>query len=122
MRSLWASLLVLAVAAGALLLDGDRPARADIYSWTDADGVVHVGLFNGGGVARFSPTGESLEMIRLPVVTCTKSAFGGDDLRDLYCTTAWLNNADKRAEQPTLGGLYRVRVDRPGQPQTLFRW
>ena len=88
----------------------------------DADGVVHVGLFNGGGVARFSPSGEPLEMIRLPVVTCTKSAFGGDDLRDLYCTTAWLNNADKRAGQPTLGGLYRVRVDRPGLPQALFRW
>jgi D-xylonolactonase len=88
----------------------------------DADGVVHVGLFNGGGVGRFSPSGERLETIRLPVVTVTKAAFGGDDLRDLYCTTAWLNNAAKRAEQPTLGGLYRVRLDRPGLPQSLFRW
>mgnify|MGYP001762412880 CR=1 FL=1 len=29
-------------------------------------------------------------------------------------TTAWLGNADKRAEQPTLGGLYHVRVETPG--------
>lgn len=88
----------------------------------DVDGILHVSLFNGGGIARYSPTGARLADIGLPVVTVTKAAFGGDDLRDLYCTTAWLGNADKRAEQPALGGLYRVRVDRPGLPQALFRW
>ena len=87
----------------------------------DADGVLHVGLFNGWGVARFSPAGERIGTIRLPVQTVTKAAFAGDDLRDLYCTTAWLHNADKRAEQPTLGGLYRVRVDTPGLPQHRVR-
>jgi sugar lactone lactonase YvrE len=80
----------------------------------DAAGVVHVGLFNGWGVARFSPQGERLGTIRLPVQTGTKAAFGGGDLRDLYCTTAWAFNADKRDAQPSLGGLYRVRVDQPG--------
>jgi len=83
----------------------------------DAEGVLHVGLFNGWGVARFSPQGERIGTIRLPVQTVTKAAFGGGDLRDLYCTTAWLGNADKRGEQPTLGGLYRLRVETPGLPQ-----
>lgn len=87
----------------------------------DAAGVVHVGLFNGWGVARFSPAGERLEPIRMPVQTVTKAAFAGDDLRDLYCTTAWLGNADKRQAQPGLGGLYRVRVATPGLPQALAR-
>lgn len=87
----------------------------------DVEGVLHVGLFNGWGVARFSPGGEPLGTIRFPVQTVTKAAFAGDDLRDLYCTTAWLNNADKRAEQPTLGGLFRVRVDTPGLPQHRVR-
>lgn len=87
----------------------------------DQDGVLHVGLFNGWGVARFSPAGERIGTIRLPVQTVTKAAFGGPDLRDLYCTTAWLGNADKRAAQPTLGGLYRVRVATPGLPQNLIR-
>jgi xylono-1,5-lactonase len=82
----------------------------------DAEGGLLVGLFNGWGLARFSPIGERIGTIRLPVQTVTKAAFGGQDLRDLYCTTAWLGNADKRAEQPTLGGLYRVRVDTPGLP------
>lgn len=82
----------------------------------DVEGVLHVGLFNGWGVARFSPSGERIGTLRLPVQTVTKAAFGGADLRDLYCTTAWLGNADKRAEQPTLGGLYRLRVETPGLP------
>lgn len=88
----------------------------------DADGVLHVGLFGGWGVARFGPDAEPLATIQFPVMTVTKAAFGGDDLKTLYCTTAWLGNGDKRAEQPTLGGLYRVAVDRPGLPPSLFRW
>lgn len=87
----------------------------------DAGGVLHVGLFNGWGVARFAPSGERIGTIRLPVQTVTKAAFGGEDLRDLYCTTAWLGNADKRTAQPTLGGLYRVRVETPGLPQNRIR-
>ena len=87
----------------------------------DSAGVLHVSLFNGWGVARFSPEGEQIGTIRFPVQTVTKAAFGGDDLRDLYCTTAWLNNADKRVAQPTLGGLFRVRVETPGLPQHRVR-
>jgi len=87
----------------------------------DSAGVLHVGLFNGSGVARFSPGGERLEDIPFPVVTVTKPAFGGDDLRTLYCTTAWLANGHRRAKQPTLGGLYRVRVDAPGLPPALVK-
>jgi xylono-1,5-lactonase len=87
----------------------------------DSAGVLHVGLFNGWGVARFAASGEALEPIRFPVQTVTKGAFGGSDLCDLYCTTAWLGNADRRDQQPTLGGLYRVRVDTPGLPQHRIR-
>ncbi|KQY75412.1 SMP-30/gluconolactonase/LRE family protein [Brevundimonas sp. Root1423] len=83
----------------------------------DSDGVLHVGLFNGWGVAQFSPGGERIGTIRFPVRTVTKAAFAGDDLRDLYCTTAWLNNSDDRAAYPALGGLFRVRVETPGLPQ-----
>ena len=88
----------------------------------DCEGVVHVGLFNGWGVARFSPKGDRIGTIRFPVQTVTKAAFGGDDLRTLYCTTAWLGQ-DKttRDAQPTLGGLYAVRVKKPGLPQSLIR-
>ncbi len=88
----------------------------------DSEGVVHVGLFNGSGVARFSPSGERIGTIAFPVRTVTKAAFGDDDLRTLYCTTAWLGqDAATRAAQPTLGGLYRLRVETPGLAQNLIR-
>lgn len=87
-----------------------------------ADGVLHVGLFHGGGVARFAPDGTPLESIVFPVPTVTKAAFGGDDLRTLYCTTAWkgLDSARRRAT-PWAGGLFSVRVETPGLPQTDIR-
>ena len=87
----------------------------------DSAGALHVGLFNGWGVARFAPDGQRIGTIRFPVQTVTKAAFCGDDLRDLYCTTAWLGNADKRQAQPTLGGLYRLWVETPGLPQNRVR-
>ena len=87
----------------------------------DSEGVLHVGLFNGSGVAKFSPAGERLGTLSAPVQTVTKGAFGGPDLRDFYMTTAWLGNADRRVQQPTLGGLYRTRLATPGLPQALIR-
>ncbi len=88
----------------------------------DSAGVVHVGLFNGSGVARFSPSGERIGTIAFPVRTVTKAAFGGDDLKTLYCTTAWLGqDSEVRVAQPQLGGLFRVSVETPGLPQALIR-
>lgn len=87
----------------------------------DLDGVLHVGLFNGWGIARFAPDGSPLAKIELPVQTVTKAAFGSDDLKTLFCTTAWLGNADKREAQPTLGGLYALRVETPGLPQARVK-
>lgn len=87
----------------------------------DEAGVLHVGLFNGWGVAQFAPDGTRIGKIELPVQTVTKAAFGGDDLMTLFCTTAWLGNADKREAQPTLGGLYAVRVETPGLPQARVK-
>lgn len=88
----------------------------------DADGVLHVGLFFGGAIARFAPDGTPLSSIAFPVPTVTKAVFGGDDLRTLYCTTAWKGlDAERRRANPTAGGLYSVRVETPGLPQNLIR-
>jgi len=88
----------------------------------DADGVLHVGLFNGWGVARFAPDGHDRGKIAFPVPAVTKAAFAGDDLKTLYCTTAWLGmDAATRDANPLAGGLFRVAVETPGLPQTLIR-
>jgi D-xylonolactonase len=88
----------------------------------DAAGVLHVGLFNGWGMARYAPDGTALQTLAFPVPTVTKAAFGDDDLRTLYCTTAWKGlTPEQRLRTPMAGGLFRLRVDAPGLPQALIR-
>jgi sugar lactone lactonase YvrE len=87
----------------------------------DATGCVWVGLFGGWGVNRYSPSGELLSKLSLPVANCTKAAFGGADLQTLYVTTAWKGlTPEQRAQQPLAGGLFAVRVDTPGLPANEF--
>jgi sugar lactone lactonase YvrE len=88
----------------------------------DSEGVVHIGLFGGWGVARYAPDGRALGKIDFPVPVITKAAFGGDDLRTLYCTTARLHQSeDQLRETPAAGGLFKVQVDTPGLPQNLIK-
>jgi D-xylonolactonase len=89
----------------------------------DATGCLWLGLYGGGGVNRYSPTGQLLETVRLPVANCTKPAFGGEDLRTLYVTTAWKGlSEEQRKQQPLAGGLFAVRVDVPGLPPNEVRY
>jgi xylono-1,5-lactonase len=88
----------------------------------DSAGCIWVGLFGGWGVQRFSPEGDLIETLPLPVANCTKPAFGGDDLRTLYITTAWKGlSPAQRAEQPLAGGLFAVRVPTAGLPSNELR-
>jgi len=96
----------------------DTPGAYPDGPIVDASGYLWVGLFGGWGVRRYSPQAELPQTIRLPVANCTKVAFGGDDLRTLYITTAWKGlSTEERSRQPLAGGLFRLRVDSPGLPQ-----
>jgi D-xylonolactonase len=88
----------------------------------DAEGCVWTGLFGGWGLRRYSPSGELLAFVRFPVANVTKPAFGGDELKTIYATTAWKGlSPAERAEQPLAGGLFRLAVDVPGLPQSELR-
>ena len=54
----------------------------------DADGCVWVALWGGAAVRRYTPDGVLDREIALPVDQPTACCFGGDDLTDLYVTTA----------------------------------
>jgi xylono-1,5-lactonase len=84
----------------------------------DAEGCVWTGLFGGWGLERYSPQGELLEYLRLPVANVTKACFGGPELKTLYVTTAKLHlGQQQRAQQPLAGGLFRLEVSVPGLAQ-----
>jgi sugar lactone lactonase YvrE len=81
----------------------------------DAEGCVWTGLFGGWGVRRYSPAGELIQEVRFPVANVTKIAFGGDDLRTVYATTARKGLDDAAlAAQPQAGDLFAFRSEVPG--------
>ncbi len=58
----------------------------------------------------------------LPAMCPTMCAFGGRDLRTLYVTTArQMRGAEELARLPQSGGIFSMRVDVPGLPESLFR-
>ncbi len=93
--------------------EGGRPDGAAM----DVEGCYWSAQFAGGRVLRFSPAGDILEEIRLPVSRCTMVAFGGADLQTLYITSACegLTEAEQAAE-PLAGSLFKVAVSVKGQP------
>ncbi len=97
---------------------GGRPDGAAV----DAEGAYWVAMFEGARLLRFSPAGELLRSIALPVRCPTMPCFGGADLRTLYITTAREKRpADELAAMPWSGRVLQLRVDVPGLPANLVR-
>ena len=77
----------------------------------DAEGCVWVALFGGAAVHRYTPDGELLAVVPLPVAQVTACTFGGPELDRLYITTSREGlDADALAAQPLAGALFCVDV------------
>ena len=87
----------------------------------DEAGYLWVAHWGGWRVTRFRPDGAADRTIRLPVAQVTSMAFGADDLRTLYITSAadGLSDDERRA-QKLAGGLFAVRVAVGGLPCPEF--
>lgn len=88
----------------------------------DRAGGVWVGLWLGFAVHRYTPDGRLDMVAPIPAACATKCAFGGEDLGDLFVTTArGPIDAAARAAQPGAGGVFRLRPGVHGLPATRFR-
>jgi sugar lactone lactonase YvrE len=59
--------------------------------------------------------------VRFPCANVTKLAFGGDDLRTVYVTTATKGlSPDDLRRQPLAGGLFSFHAPTSGLPQHCF--
>ena len=87
----------------------------------DAEGCLWVALHGGWGLHRYSPDGELVAEVGLPVARITSCCFGGPELRDLYVTTRreGLSEAEAAA-QPLAGALLRLDVGVAGLPTHAF--
>mgnify|MGYP000238809109 CR=1 FL=1 len=91
-------------------------------SCVDAEGNVWNALFGGGQVVCYSPEGEVLLELNLPVSQPTCVAFGGPDLSWLFVATARENLSEAQlAQEPEAGNLLIYRTDVKGLPVDFFR-
>jgi sugar lactone lactonase YvrE len=103
------------LASGAL---GERRTLVDIAPeegipdglTVDAEGHVWLALFGGATVLRIAPDGTRDRTLRMPVSHPTSCAFGGEDLGDLYVTSAAKHLApEQRGDHPLEGAVLRLR-------------
>jgi sugar lactone lactonase YvrE len=79
----------------------------------DAEGKLWIALWGGYAVGRFDPvSGALLSKVNVAAPNVSSCAFGGEDLKTLYITTAraWLSD-EKLKAFPQSGGLFAVDVD-----------
>lgn len=97
--------------------DGERPDGAAV----DSEGCYWSAFYRGGKLVRLSPQGKRLSEYPVPAMCPTMCAFGGEDLRTLYVTTArQMREAHELALLPQTGGLFSMRVDVAGLPEPKF--
>jgi sugar lactone lactonase YvrE len=97
--------------------DDDRPDGAAI----DSAGNYWVAFYRGAKVVKLSPHGDRLAEYPLPAMCPTMCAFGGEDLRTLYVTSArQQRDAAELARLPLSGGLFAMHVDTAGLPEPRF--
>jgi sugar lactone lactonase YvrE len=87
----------------------------------DAEGCLWVALHGGWGLRRYSPEGELVAEVPLPMAKITSCCFGGAQLRDLYVTTRRDGLSDAElAQQPLAGALLRLDPGVAGLPTYTF--
>jgi sugar lactone lactonase YvrE len=88
----------------------------------DNQGYIWSAMWNGGCVIRFSPSGEEVARIQLPVRLVTSCTFGGENLQTLYITTASVGlQQDEIDEYYYSGDVFALESQVAGLPSDSFR-
>jgi sugar lactone lactonase YvrE len=87
----------------------------------DSEGCLWIAFWGGWCLRRFSPAGECLSTIRMPVEQPSSCTFGGPDFDRLYVTSARESLSDDQLEmQPNAGGLFMLVPGVRGIPDLPF--
>jgi len=85
----------------------------------DSEGYLWSARWGGSCVIRYAPDGTIDQTIEVPAPNVTCPAFGGEDLKTLYITTARQGlNEEQLAERPQSGSVFSIRVDVAGLEET----
>jgi D-xylono/L-arabinono-1,4-lactonase len=85
----------------------------------DANGDVWTAVWEGSCVIRFDPHGRELQRFKLPSNRITSVIFAGENLADLYVTSA--GGEDRAANGVSAGALFRLNTGARGVPEFVSR-
>lgn len=97
-----------------------QPGRPD-GATVDIEGCVWTAEYVGSRLVRYTPAGEIDRVIELPVSHPTSCAFGGNDMKTLFVTSATRPlSAQAMATETWAGGLLAIDLDVGGFPERRF--
>ena len=85
----------------------------------DAQGHVWSAMWGGWSLVRYSPQGIEEQRIRFPASQVSSITFGGDNLTDMYITTA--SRGGRAKNGPHAGALFRLNPGIKGKPEFYSR-
>jgi sugar lactone lactonase YvrE len=85
----------------------------------DAEGFIWSARWNGSRIVKMTPDGEAVEHILFPTKKVSCVTFGGDDLADMYVTTA--GGYDTEANGELAGALFHLNIGVKGKPEFRSR-
>ena len=87
----------------------------------DSQNCIWLSHFAGSRITRYSPEGQVLQVIAMPVPNITSCTFAGTDLDTLYITTArHLLSEEEIHQYPLSGSLFACKPGVTGCPTPLF--
>lgn len=87
----------------------------------DDEGYLWIAFWGGSAVRRYSTDGNLDAEIKMPVSQPSSCAFGGEDLTDLYVTSARDGLTEEALrDQPEAGALFRARPGVRGTQSHFF--
>ncbi|TDQ41079.1 SMP-30/gluconolactonase/LRE family protein [Aureibacillus halotolerans] len=89
----------------------------------DQEGMLWIAHWGGSGISRWDPNQKKqLDFIDVPALNVTSCAFGGDQLSDLYITTARVGTSDEQLEKyPHAGGVFLLQTNVKGSPTFSYQ-
>lgn len=83
----------------------------------DLDGCLWTACWGAGEILRFSSEGNLLNRFPVNALQCSSLCFGGDNLRDLFVTSASIGNSDSNRKLG--GGSFYAQSKFLGKPEYL---
>ncbi|HZH58053.1 MAG TPA: SMP-30/gluconolactonase/LRE family protein [Metabacillus sp.] len=89
----------------------------------DQEGMIWVAHWGGSRVTRWDPhIGKQLDEVHVPAPNVTSCTFGGQNLDELYITTARQGLTEEElALSPQAGGLFKVKTKVKGMVGQVYR-